>query len=118
MPLVTNDLNEGLNKHIGRMVIIIILLAVVFIGIGYLVTEKNAKYILAGYNTMSEEERKKINLKVYLSFFRRFHVFLGITLLILSLVFYFLVSEEAAAIFLAIYPIPAYLYFIVRSSKF
>src|SRR5690625_7612254 len=99
------------------MVIIIILLAVVFIGIGYLVTEKNAKYILAGYNTMSEEERKKINLKVYLSFFRRFHVFLGITSLILSLVIYFLVSEVAAAIFLAIYPIPAYLYFIVRSRS-
>lgn len=88
-----------------------------FVVIGYLVTENNAKYILAGYNTMSEEERKRINLKTYLAFFRRFHLFLGISTLTISLALYYLINEDVAGIFLALYPILAYIYFIARSAN-
>ena len=41
------------------MIYVIIGMSVLFVAIGFLVTERNAKYLLAGYNTMSEEERKK-----------------------------------------------------------
>ena len=34
----------------------------VFIGVAYGVNEKNAKLLLAGYNTMSEQERKNFDL--------------------------------------------------------
>ena len=40
---------------------------VIFIGIAYLVNKNNAKYLLAGYNTMSVEERKKFDLENFLS---------------------------------------------------
>ena len=33
---------------------------ILFIGIAYLLNENNAKYLLAGYNAMSKEEREKV----------------------------------------------------------
>ncbi|MBS9767294.1 MAG: DUF3784 domain-containing protein [Flavobacteriaceae bacterium] len=45
----------------------IVLLSVIFIAIGFIVTENNAKYLLSGYNAMSEEERKKVNIKAFVS---------------------------------------------------
>lgn len=56
------------------MIIVSILLAFIFIGIGFLISEKNAKYLLSGYNTMSEEDKKNFNLTEYLKFFRKFHI--------------------------------------------
>ena len=41
----------------------ILFIDVVFIAIAYGVNEKNAKLLLAGYNTMSEQERKNFDLK-------------------------------------------------------
>lgn len=96
---------------------ILLFMSILFVVIGFIVTENNAKYILAGYNTMSEEQRKSINLKTYLAFFRRFHLFLGISTLIISLALYYIVGEDVAGIFLALYPILAYIYFIARSAN-
>ena len=41
----------------------------VFIAVAYGINEKNAKLLLAGYNTMSEQERKNFDLKSYLIYF-------------------------------------------------
>lgn len=89
-----------------------------FIAIGFIVTEHNAKYLLAGYNTMSEEGRKKVNLKSYLSHFRKFHLFLGLSFFLFSAALVYLVGEKAGGIFLSVYPILAYLYFFWRSAKY
>lgn len=88
-----------------------------FLAIGFIVTENNAKYILSGYNTMSVEERGKIDIKAYISGFKKFHIFLGISFFILGCVIH-LVNISAGYIFLGVYPIVAYLYFITSSSKF
>ena len=61
------------------MIYVILGLSLLFIGLGFLVTKENAKYLLAGYNTMSAEERKKVNLEKYIPFFRKFHIYLGIS---------------------------------------
>lgn len=98
------------------MLIVVILLGLFFVAIGYMVTENNAKYLLAGYNTMSEEERKKVNLAAYIPFFKKFHLFLGVSFIIIgSLLTFF--SENAAGIFLGVYPIIAYIYFIWKSNN-
>ena len=39
---------------------------------GYIVNEKNADVLLAGYNTMSEDEKNRFDLINYLKFFRKF----------------------------------------------
>ncbi|HBK84391.1 MAG TPA: hypothetical protein DDZ41_12505, partial [Flavobacterium sp.] len=51
------------------MIITITLLSLVFIGIAFLVTENNAKYLLSGFNTMSEDERQKFDIKSYIAYF-------------------------------------------------
>jgi uncharacterized protein DUF3784 len=99
------------------MVYAIIGLSLIFVAIGFMVTEKNARYILAGYNTMSTEERSKFDLKSYIPNFRKFHIFLGVSFLLLGLVFNSL-NQDVGRIFIMVYPIAAYIYFIATSSKY
>jgi len=100
------------------MIIVSILLAFIFIGIGFLITEKNAKYLLSGYNTMSEEDKKNFNLTEYLKFFRKFHIFLGTSLLIVSLILFYFVDADYSGVFAGVYPIVAYIYFIWKGKRF
>ena len=99
------------------MIYVLIGLSLLFVAIGYMVTEKNAKYVLSGYNTMSTEEREQVNLKAYMSYFKKFHIFLGLSLFSIGYALTF-VNENTAGIFLVIYPIIAYVYFAFTSSKF
>src|SRR5690606_19111983 len=70
------------------------------------------------YNTMSAEQRKKVDLKTYLPFFRNFHLFLGVSLFAIGSLLICFVSENAGGVFLAVYPIVAYIYFIWKSKNY
>lgn len=96
----------------------IIGLSLLFFSIGFILTENNAKYLLSGYNTMSEEDRKKVDIKAYIPFVRTFHMFLGISYAAIGTFLIYFVSENAGGIFLTVYPIVAYIYFISASSKY
>lgn len=100
------------------MIYVIIGLGLLFMAIGFMVTEKNAKYLLAGYNTMKEEDRKKVDIKGYLQYFKKFHIYLGVSFTVLGVILAYFVSENAGGIFLAVYPILAYIYFFLTSSKY
>ena len=50
----------------------VIFVSVLYISISYFINQDNAKFLLSGYNTMSEEKRKKFDIKNYLIFFKRF----------------------------------------------
>jgi len=100
------------------MLIVIPILSLIFFGIGFIVTENNAQYILSGYNSMSEEDRQKFNIKSYVPYFRKFHIFLGISMLIISLVLFYFVSSDLAGLFIIAYPIAAYIYFVWKGSQF
>ena len=93
-------------------------MGLLFVAIGFILTEKNAKHLLAGYNTMSKEARQQFDIKGYLVFFRKFHLFLGASLLIIGLPLNYTISENAGGLFLALYPIAAYIYFVIASSGF
>lgn len=99
------------------MLWIALFLSVVFGSIGFIVNRDNARYILSGYNTMSEADRRAIDMEAYLRFFRRFHVFLGLSLLVgtglLSLI-----DANWASMFMTIYPLAAYLFFIVKGGSY
>ena len=96
---------------------VIIGIGLLFIGIGFLITEKNAKYLLSGYNTMSKEQRDKVELKPYLSHFRKFHIFLGLSFMVIALTLNYL-SPNIGGIFLVVYPIIAYSYFMWTSRGY
>ena len=100
------------------MIYVILFLSILFIAIGFIVTETNSKYLLSGYNTMSEEEQEKVDIKSYIVFFRNFHTFLGSSLLVFSLLIYYFVNKDWSGIFLAFYPIIAYVFFIWYGTKF
>jgi len=93
-------------------------MSLLFVAIGLAVTEKNSKYILSGYNTMSEENRMKVDIRAYIPFFRKFHIFLGVSLLLIGSPLTYLISEGVGGIFLSVYPILAYIYFFVTSRKY
>jgi hypothetical protein len=97
---------------------ILIGLSVFFTSIGFLVTEKNVKYLMAGYNTMSDEQRKNVDIRSLIKFSRQFHVFLGISFLLIGGGLTYLAGQSATGIFMAIYPILAYIYFIPGLAKF
>jgi Domain of unknown function (DUF3784) len=96
----------------------IIGMAILFFSLGYFVTIDNAKYILAGYNTMTDDERKKVDIQAYIPYFKKFHIFLGLSFLIIGVSLIYLMSENVAGIFMGIYPILAYMYFILSARKY
>jgi hypothetical protein len=99
------------------MVYVSLFLGLLFVGIAFLLNKDNAKYLLSGYNTMSEEQRKEFDLVGFLSYFRQFHLFLGISyVLIFLLLFSF--DEDLSGGFIIFYPIVSYLYFILKSRRF
>jgi hypothetical protein len=93
-------------------------MSLLFIGIGYLVTENNAKYLLSGYNTMNEEEREKFDIATYIPYFRKFHLILGISFFTIGSILTYFANENTTGIFFVVYPILAYVYFLVSGSKF
>ena len=50
----------------------IILVSILFYAIGYFINKDNSKYLLSGYNTMSNEEREKFDIEGYLKIFKPF----------------------------------------------
>lgn len=100
------------------MLYVIIGLAILFASLGYLITEKNAKYLLSGYNTMHEEDRKKFDLKAFLNYFKKFHLFLGSSFLILGIFLFYAINETVTSIFMAVYPLSAYIVLAWRSKSF
>ena len=100
------------------MIYLLVILSLVFVAVGFILTENNAKYMLSGYNTMTEEERKTVDIKSFIPFFRNFHIFLGLSSLVFGLAIYYFYSKDAVGIFLGIYPILAYIYFVWKSAKY
>lgn len=100
------------------MLYVILGLSVLFLGLGYLINEKNAGSLLSGYNMMSAEQQAEFDLKGYLKEFKRFHVFLALSFTLLGLFALYVMGENAAGIFLGVYPIIAYLYFILRTRHY
>lgn len=100
------------------MIYYLIGLSLFFVALGFMVTERNAKYFLAGYNTLNKEDRESFEIAAYMRYFRRFHIFLGATFFILGSALTYLINENAGIVFAAVYPILAYGYFVVTSSKY
>jgi len=100
------------------MLYIIVFLGLLYMGISFIITEKNAPTLLSGYNKMSKEEKARFDLKNYLASFRQFHLFLGLSTLIGGLGLYFVMSKNAGVTFAVLYPILGLVFFILRSNKY
>jgi hypothetical protein len=99
------------------MLIVAIVLSLIFGSLGFVVTINNAKYLLSGYNTMSEADRAKMDIVGYLRFVKRFHIFLGISLLAGVLLLY-LFNHNWASSYMVLYPLLAYTYLLAKGNTF
>lgn len=93
-------------------------LSLFFIAIGFIITKRNAKYLLSGYNTMNETQRAKVDIEAYITFFKRFHIFLGISLFIIGATLQYFMNTTVSGIFIGVYPILAYTYLILKKAKY
>jgi hypothetical protein len=91
----------------------ILFIDLVFVLIAYGVNEKNAKLLLAGYNTMSEKERKNFDLKSFLIYFKKFFINLSVYPTIFFAGLYFILRIEYAMLLYTlsiILPMPYLIY--------
>lgn len=99
------------------MLIAALILSLLLLSLGFILTPGNARYLLSGYNMMSEADRAKFDIASYLKFFNRFHIFLGLTLIVGVLVLN-IFSANWATVFLVMYPLLGYVYMLAMGNRF
>ena len=99
------------------VLIVLLITSLSYIGIAFLVNEKNAEYLLSGYSLMNKQEKKKFDLKSYLIFFKKYWINIGVTSSLVTCFSFLFFSELIMVIahaLVVIIPIP---YFIYKSNK-
>tara|TARA_B100002019_G_scaffold13081_1_gene10590 strand:+ start:2193 stop:2507 length:315 start_codon:yes stop_codon:yes gene_type:complete len=84
---------------------------------GYIVNENNADILLAGYNTMTKDEKNRFDLINYLKFFRKFMLNVSLYTAVIYFISIFLFDNETGAIIYAISVCVPWPYFIIISNK-
>ena len=95
-----------------------ILTSLIYLSLGIFINSENARYLLAGYNTMSDVERSKFDIDSYLYFFKRFFKGLAVSLLLIWILLDIFVGLGAGIVVWILVQIPAYSYFVFRSVRF
>ena len=95
-----------------------ILTSLIYLSLGIFINSENARYLLAGYNTMSDAERSKFDIDSYLYFFKRFFKGLAVSLLLIWILLDIFVGLGAGIVLWILVQIPAYSYFVFRSVRF
>jgi len=97
------------------MIYVIIGVSLIFGSLAFILTKDNAQYLLAGYNTMSKEQREQVDIETYLKMFKQAHITLAISNLILGVVALLWFGDRSAALFISIYPLLFYGYFLIKT---
>lgn len=100
------------------MWVIVLLISGLFLLIGLSVTKSNAKNLLSGYNTMTEEQRKHFDIDGYLKIFRKFFLILSISMAVGFVLLQQLISAESAFIYFVILPLVSLPYLVMKSKDF
>ena len=95
----------------------VIFVSVLYISISYFINQDNAKFLLSGYNTMSEDEKNRFDLINYLKFFRKFMLYVSIYTAIIYFISTIFFNIETSAIIYAIAVCIPWPYFIIISNK-
>ena len=84
---------------------------------GYIVNVNNADSLLAGYNTMTKDEKNRFDLVNYLKFFRKFMLSISLFTGIIYFISILFFDEETSAIIYAICLCVPWPYLIIISNK-
>ena len=100
------------------MLYLLFFMSFIFLFLGLLITPKNAPYLLAGFNTLSKEEQQQIKLEDYLRFFRKVHLFLSSSLLLVGLLIKYSLSGDSLLYWVLLYPMLMYIYMMLKSQQY
>ena len=93
------------------MIYVIIGISLIFGSLTFNLTKVNAQHYLAGNNTMPKEQREQIDIEVYLKMFKKTHIILGLSTLILGIATLLWFGDRIVALFISVYPLLFYGYF-------
>lgn len=86
--------------------------------VSQMVTESSAPYLLSGYNTLSTEEKGRVNIKGLVSFWQKFHKILALFILVFGSTAYFILDEDLSILGSIVAILLAYGWSIGKSTSF
>lgn len=96
----------------------VIFVSALFYAIGYYINKENSKYLLSGYNTMSDDERKKFNIEGYLKIFKPFFKNQALYSFLVFQLFHLLYDNKVSLIIYSVYISIIPLYLVIKSRQF
>lgn len=99
------------------MLYVLIGIGLLITALAFILTKKNAPVLLSGYNTMSKEEQANYPLGDFLKLYKRFHLVLGLSMIVLGIALRAVWGDNAMGLVLALYPLLGYLYFMFRVQQ-
>tara|TARA_B100000035_G_scaffold256146_1_gene225947 strand:- start:132 stop:419 length:288 start_codon:yes stop_codon:yes gene_type:complete len=93
-------------------------MSLIYLLIGFGINKVNAKYLLAGYNTMTTEQKQKFNIEKYLEFFNPFFKKLSIYPPLSFGLMYLLFEGEQLILTWSLSQMLPFIWFTIKSLKF
>ena len=94
-----------------------VFVSLTYFAIGVGINRNNARYLLAGYNTMNEEKRRRFDIEKYLRFFRSFFKKLSIFALASWIFLALFFERETAVIMWTVLQILPFIVLIKKSTS-
>ena len=89
---------ETLIDKDGILILSVLFVNIVYVSLALCINKNNAKYLLAGYNTMSTEQREKFDIDGFLIFFKKFFLQVSFYSTLIFIILLFLVNPKTAII--------------------
>ena len=100
------------------LIFTIIFMSITYLLIGFGINKVNAEYLLAGYNTMTSEQKQKFNIEKYLEFFNSFFKKLCLYPPISFGLMYILFEGEQLILIWSLIQMLPFVWFTTKSIKF
>ena len=100
------------------LIFTIIFMSLTYLLIGFGINKVNAEYLLAGYNTMTPEQRQKFNIEKYLEFFNPFFKRLSLYPPLSFGLMYILFEGEQLILVWSLLQLLPFVWFTIKSLKF
>ena len=100
------------------LIFTIIFMSLIYLLIGFGINKANAEYLLAGYNTMTTEQKQKFNIEKYLEFFNPFFKKLCIYPPLSFGLMYLLFEGEQLILIWSLSQMLPFIWFTIKSLKF
>jgi len=93
-------------------------MSLLYLLIGFGINKDNSKYFLAGYNTMTPEQKRKFNIEKYLEFFNPFFKRLSTYPPLTFVLLYIFLEGEQLILAWSLSQMPPFIWFTLKSLRF